>query len=63
MLGDWKRFSKIIVAKNGNPSLKDARECGIPDGYFNEICMIGLTNEQLVNNAKKVIAEYEKRGK
>lgn len=57
----WKKFAQRIIEKNGNPSLKDAKECGISDGYFNELCMRGLSNEQLVKNAQELISKIEER--
>ena len=52
---NWKKFALKII-KNGNKiSLKDARKCGIPDGYFNELCMRNISEEQLVKNAKKLL--------
>lgn len=51
----WKTFANRIIEKNGNPSLQDARECKIPDGYFNELCMRNISSEQLVKNAKLIL--------
>lgn len=47
----WKVFSERIIEKKGNPSVQDAKECGIPIGYFNELCMRNISSEQLIKNA------------
>ena len=52
---NWRKFSRKIVEKGNKISIKDAKECGIPTGYFIEICMRGISEEQLVKNAKKLL--------
>ena len=52
---NWKKFALKIIENGNKISLKDARKCGIPDGYFNELCMRGISEEQLVKNAKKLL--------
>lgn len=52
---NWRKFARRIVEKGNKISVKDAKECGIPTGYFIEMCMRGLSEEQLVNNAKKLL--------
>lgn len=51
----WKVFSERIIEKKGNPSVQDAKECGIPIGYFNELCMRNISSEQLIKNAKVIL--------
>ncbi len=58
----WKKFAQRIIDKNGNPSLKDAKECEIPEGYFNELCIRGISNEQLIKNAQELISKIERKG-
>lgn len=46
----WNGFGK------GNEiSVNDAKECGIPTGYFTEMCMRNLLEGQLVKNAKTLL--------
>lgn len=52
---NWRKFARRIVEKGNKISVKDAKECGIPTGYFIEMCMRGLSEEQFVNNAKKLL--------
>lgn len=52
---NWKKFALKIIENGNKISLKDARKCGIPDGYFNELCMRNLSEEQLVKNAKTLL--------
>ena len=51
----WKVFSERIIEKKGNPSVQDAKECGIPIGYFNELCMRNISSEQLIKNANVIL--------
>lgn len=55
----WKSFAERIIEKKGNPSVKDAKECGIPVGYFNELCMRNLSSEQLVKNAELILSKIK----
>lgn len=52
---NWRNFARRIVEKGNRISVKDAKECGIPTGYFIEMCMRGLSEEQLIKNAKKLL--------
>lgn len=52
---NWKKFALKIIENGNKISLKDARKCGIPDGYFNELCMRNISEEQLVKNAKTLL--------
>lgn len=52
---NWRKFARRIVEKGNKISVKDAKECGIPTGYFIEMCMRGLSEEQLVKNAKTLL--------
>lgn len=58
---NWRKFARRIVEKGNKISVKDAKECGIPTGYFIEMCMRGLSEEQLVNNAKKLLERLGKQ--
>ena len=49
---NWRKFARRIVEKRNRISVKDAKECGIPTGYFIEMCMRSLSEEQFVKNAK-----------
>ena len=51
-------FCKRIIETKGNASTKDAKECGIPFGYWFEWASVHISNEQRVVNAKKVLAKY-----
>lgn len=52
---NWRKFALKIIENGNKISLKDARKCGIPDGYFNELCMRNISEEQLVKNAKTLL--------
>ena len=52
---NWRKFARRIVEKGNRISVKDAKECGIPTGYFIEMCMRGLSEEQFVENAKTLL--------
>lgn len=54
------KFAHRVIETAGNPSVKDAIECGLTKQYFEELCMRNLSNEKLINNAQCVIARYEK---
>ena len=58
MKANWKEFCKRIIATNGNPSTKDAEECGIPFGMWFELAT-RKTSDQLVKNAKDVLKRME----
>lgn len=51
----WKKFARRIIEKGNKISVNDAKECGIPTGYFIEMCMRGLSEERLVKNAKTLL--------
>lgn len=53
---NWRKFARRIVERGNKISVKDAIECGIPTGYFIEMCMRGLSEEQLIKNAKILLA-------
>lgn len=53
MIGE--NFHGKLLKRETKISIKDAKECGIPTGYFIEICMRGISEEQLVKNAKKLL--------
>ena len=53
---NWRKFARRIVERGNKISIKDAIECGIPTGYFIEMCMRGLSEEQLIKNAKILLA-------
>ena len=55
----WKLFCERIVETNGNPSTKDAKECGIPFGYWFEIAT-RCNREKLIESAKEVIKRLDK---
>lgn len=55
---NWRKFARRIVENGNKISIKDARECGIPDGYFNELCMRGLSEEQFIENAKTLLERF-----
>lgn len=56
----WKNFAQRIIDTNGNPSTKDAEECGIPFGVYFEIALSGKNSkENLVANAHKVMAKCQ----
>ena len=52
---NWRKFARRIVEKGNKISVKDAKECGIPTGYFIEMCMRGLSEEQFIENAKTLL--------
>lgn len=52
---NWRKFALKIIENGNKISLKDAKECGIPTGYFTEMCMRNLSEEQLVKNAKTLL--------
>lgn len=54
-----KRLCERIIERDGNVSLGDFKEIGISDGIFCELCMRGISADQLVKNAKKVIERLE----
>ena len=40
---NWKKFARRIIEKGNKISVNDAKECGIPTGYFTEMCMRNLS--------------------
>ena len=52
---NWRKFARRIIEKGNKISVNDAKECGIPIGYFIEMCMRNLSEEQLVKNAKTLL--------
>ena len=52
---NWRKFARRIIEKRNKISVNDAKECGIPTGYFIEICMRNLSEEQFVENAKTLL--------
>ena len=59
-MADWRRFAERIIESKGNPSVRDAKECEVPIGYFNELCMRNISSEKLVENAQKLLQQYSK---
>lgn len=59
----WQDFATRIILKNGNPSLQDAKECNLPVGIFNEICMANISRETMLAWANQIISHYGKKGK
>lgn len=55
---DWKEFCKRIINTNGNPSTKDAEECGIPFDYWLTLAT-NTTAAGLVKGAKAVLEKME----
>ena len=53
---NWRKFARRIIEKGNKISVNDAKECGIPTGYFTEMCMRNLSEEQLVKNANTLLA-------
>lgn len=58
MKTNWKEFCERIISTNGNPSTKDAEECGISFSAWFELAT-RKTSEQLVKNAKEVLKRIE----
>ena len=58
MKTNWKEFCERIISTNGNPSTKDAEECGISFSAWFELAT-RKTSEQLVKNAKEVLKRME----
>lgn len=56
---DRKRFCEIIIATNGNPSTKDAENCGVSYSQWFELAT-RLSSSQLVTNAKAVLCKLHK---
>lgn len=52
---NWRKFARRIIEKGNKISVNDAKECSIPTGYFTEMCMRNLSEEQLIKNAKKLL--------
>lgn len=52
---NWRKFARRIIEKGNKISVNDAKECDIPTGYFIEMSMRNLSEEQFVKNAKNII--------
>lgn len=52
---NWRKFARRIIEKGNKISVNDAKECSIPTGYFTEMCMRNLSEEQLVKKCKNII--------
>ena len=56
MKSNWKEFCKRIIKTNGNPSTKDAEECGISFNYWLRIATYpNMTKEKLIHAANKYL--------
>lgn len=51
-----KEFFTRIVNSKGNPSTKDAEECGVPFSYWFDLCM-KFSCEKLEKNAREILAK------
>lgn len=57
---NWKEFYKRIIETNGNPSTKDAEECGIPFDYW-LILATNSTPNGIVKAAEKALKLMEEK--
>ena len=56
----WRDFAKRIIQTQGNPSTKDAEDCGIPFGVYFEIALTGRnTKESLIKKANIILERIE----
>lgn len=53
---NWRKYCERIIETNGNPSTKDAEECGIPFYMWFEMAA-RISSKQLVETAKNILAK------
>lgn len=58
-MANFKRFCEILVATNGNPTVKQVLDCGYTIEHFIRLCDINTNTKALVEKAKESLGKME----
>ena len=58
-MANFRRFCEILVATNGNPTVKQVLDCGYTMEHFIKLCDANLNTDKLVQKAKESLRKME----
>lgn len=58
-MADFKKFCKILVETNGNPSVAQVLNCGYTMEHFIKLCDNNVNTAKLVEKAKESLEKME----
>ena len=60
-MANFKRFCEILVATNGNPTVKQVLDCGYTMEHFIRLCDANINTEVLVGKAKESLEKMNNK--
>ena len=60
-MSSFKRLCEIIVATNGNPSVKEVLECGYTMEHFIRLCQNNIDRTALVEKAQESLSKMNNK--
>ena len=60
-MSGFRRLCEIIVATNGNPTVKEVLECGYTMEHFIRLCQHNISTDILVKKAQESLNKMNNR--